>query len=259
MNKARIFRVYNFRHALFDMAAKQLKSKYKGSMLGISWALVTPLLLMAAITFIFTVVFKADLKNFHLFVLSGIFPWVFFSSSLTESMSSVLSQKSIIRQFNIPIEILPLSTVLAHFLNFLIGWIIIYPVFILAKPQIIFLFPALILIIILNLIFACGLGLFFATLNVFFRDLEHLSGVLFMFWFWVTPVFYSLEMIPDKFRWICMLNPMTYFIECYRSILYQAKFPNPLIFFTVFILACFTLFAGYLFFLRFETNFIKKI
>ena len=258
IKKYKAVRVYEFRHTLYRMAAASLKAKYKGSALGISWALATPLLLMAAITFIFTVVFKTDIKNFHLFVLSGIFPWVFFSSSLTESMSSVLNNRGILRQFNIPIEILPLSTILAHFMNFLIGWIIIYPVFIFTKPHIVLLAPVLIFIIFLYFIFVCGLGLFFSTINVFFRDLEHLSGVLFMFWFWGTPVFYSLDMLPDKFRWVCMLNPLTYFIESFRSILYEAKLPNQFTLTALIALSFIALLAGYLVFLRFEKYFIKK-
>jgi lipopolysaccharide transport system permease protein len=259
MIKQKIKNIYSFRYALWNMATKKLKAKYKGSILGIAWALVSPLLLMVVITFVFTVVFKTEIKNFHLFVLSGIFPWVFFSSASTEAISAILGQRSIIRQFNIPIEILPLSSVLSNFFNFLIGWVIIYPVFILVNLQVIPLSLLLFLTVFINLIFVCGIGLIFSALNVFFRDLEHLSGVLFMFWFWVTPVFYSLNMVPDSFRWICMLNPMTYFVEIYRSILFAAKPPDLFMFSLVSIIAFATLLIGYYIFIRLEKYFIKKI
>jgi ABC-2 type transport system permease protein len=241
------------------MAIKQLKAKYSGSILGISWAIINPLLIMSAITFVFSAVFKIEIKSFPLFALAGIFPWMFFSSALPEATSSILSQQNILRQFNLPREVLPLSSTLSNFLNFLIGWLIIYPLFLFFNPEIISLLPLLIIVLFLNLIFVCGLGLTLSLLNVFFRDISHLLGVLLMFWFWVTPIFYSVNMIPVSFRWVCSFNPMVPYVVYYREVLFRDNVPNLSIFIGVFVWAIFSLILGLLFFSRLESKLLKRI
>lgn len=241
------------------MSIKQLKAKYAGSILGISWAIVNPLLIMSAITFVFTHVFKIEVKDFPLFVLSGILPWMFFSSALTEAASSILNQQNILHQFNLPREILPLSSILSNFLNFLIGWVFIYPLFCFFNPKIISFFPLLIIILLFNLIFISGLGFLLSVLNVFFRDIGQLLGVLLMFWFWVTPVFYSLDMIPEKFRWICNLNPMASYIVFYQDIVFMGRIPSFSISMGIIFWALISFILGLWVFLRLESKILKRI
>lgn len=251
--------IYFHRHTLWDMSIKQLKAKYAGSVLGISWAVITPLLIMLVVTFIFTAVFKVDMNNFHLFVLSGIFPWLFFSNSLSEAASSIVSQQGILHQFNIPRELIPLSSVLSNFLNFLIGWLIFYPLFLFFNPKIILMLPFLIVILILNLIFLCGLSFFLSILNVFYRDISQLLGVLLMFLVWVTPIFYSIDMIPVKFRWICNINPMTAYMVYYREVIFMGTIPSCSIFINTFLWASISLVVGWWFFSCQEFKLLKRV
>jgi len=223
--KQRIKRLFGYRHNLWSMAVSQLKAKYANSLLGISWAIVNPLLIALAITVVFTVVFKVEIENFSLFVLAGIFPWMFFSNAIFEATMSLVSQKNLLQQFNIPREAIPLSSVLANFLNFLIGWAIVLPLFLIFNQKIISLLPLLLIVILLNFVFICGLGVLFSVINVFFRDLGHLLAVLLLFWFWATPIFYSLEMIPQEFRWLTYCNPMMPFVASYREILFAGRIP----------------------------------
>jgi len=259
MLKKRIKKIYFYRHTLWNMAVAQLKAKYAGSILGIFWAIINPLLIMLAISFVFTGVFKIEIKNFPLFALSGIFPWMFFSGALSEAAFSILNQQNVLRQFNLPQEILPLSSILSNFLNFLIGWLVIYPLFLFFNPKIILFLPLLIVVLILNLLFVCGLGLIFSALNVFFRDIGCLLGVLFMFWFWITPVFYSIDMVPIKFHWIYNLNPMTPYIVYYREVVFNARVVSTLIFAGVFFWACVSLISGLLVFSFYESKLLKQI
>lgn len=259
MFRETIEKIYLYRYTLWDMSLKQLKAKYSGSILGISWAIINPLLIMSTVTFVFTIIFKTEIKNFSLFVLSGIFPWMFFSNALSEATLSLLNQQSILHQFNLPREILPLSSILSNFLNFLIGWVIIYPLFLFFNPKIISLLPLLIAVLLLNLFFVCGLGLALSVLNIFFRDFGHLLGVLLMFWFWVTPVFYSLDMIPARFRWVCSFNPMTPYVICYREVIFSGYVPNSLVFLGSFLWAGFSLILGLLIFSHFEPKLLKQI
>jgi len=119
------------------MSVKQFKVKYSGSMLGIWWAIIIPLILAASINFVFTYVFKIGIGNFTLFVLSGIIPWLFFSNTVFEVTNSFIANSSVLRQAVLPPEIIPISCVVANSLSFLIGFIVLLPIFIFSKPVVI--------------------------------------------------------------------------------------------------------------------------
>jgi len=214
---------------------------------------------MLAITFVFTIIFKTGIRNFPLFVLSGILPWMFFSNALSEVTMSFLNQQNILRQFNLPREIIPLTSILSNFLSFLIGWFIIYPLFLFFNPKIITLLPILIVVFLLNLFFVFGLGLILSIANVFIRDIAQLLNVLLMLWFWLTPVFYSVDMVPAKFRWICNLNPMTPYIVYYREVVFTGSIPSLPVFIAAFLWAVLSLILGLLVFPRYEYKVLKQI
>ena len=241
------------------MALAQLKAKYVGSILGIAWAVINPLLIASVITFVFSHIFRIEIKNFSLFVLSGIFPWMFFSCALSEATFSILNQQSILHQFNVPREVLPLASVLSNFLNFLIGWVVILPLFLFFKPEIILFLPLLVFVLLLILVFTCGLSLIFSVLNVFLRDLGNLLGVLLMFWLWVTPVFYSIEMIPRRFQWVTRFNPLTPYIVSCRAVLVEGRVPSFLLWTQILLWAFVSLMMGLLIFSRLESRILKRI
>jgi len=257
MSKEKVRNLYLNRRILWDMACKQLKARYAGSMLGVWLAVINPLLLMLAITFVFTVILKLEIKNFPLFALSGIFPWMFFSSALFEATFVFLNQHNVLRQFSLPREILPLSSVLVNFLNFLIGWCVVYPLFCLFNPRILFFLPLLIAVILLQFFLVCGLALIFSVANVFFRDLGNILAILLMFWFWVTPVFYSLEMIPEHLRLFFNINPLASYIVYYRDIIFRASLPGFSVILSVFFWAFLSLMAGFWVFWRYESKILK--
>ncbi|NQT89927.1 MAG: ABC transporter permease [Candidatus Omnitrophica bacterium] len=259
MLSIKISNIYAYRHTIWDTAIKQLNSRYAGSIMGIWLAIVNPLLIMLAVTFVFQVIFKVAIQRFFLFALAGIFPWLFFSNALFEGAFSILGQRSVLHQFSIPREIIPLSSVLSNFLNFLIGWCIVLPLFIIFNPGLILLIPLLVIVLLLNLIFTIGLVLSLSVLNVFFRDIGHIMGVLLMFWFWITPVFYTVDMVPAGFRWISYLNPMTPYITYYREVLFNAAIPSLPVFLGVFLWALVSLISGILIFWRLEPTLLKRM
>jgi len=164
----------------------------------------------------------------------------------------------LLNQFTIPVEVLPISSVLANFINFLFGLVAMLPVFIFFNIQVLPFLLLLPLALFLHLIFTIGLSLFLSSLNVNFRDVTHLLGVGLMFWFWLTPIFYSLDMVPEPFRWLCRLNPLTYYIIIYRDILFEARISNLSVIAIAFLLAIVMLFIGYIFFIKFEPSFTKR-
>lgn len=254
-----IKRFYTFRHILWDMTLRQLKAKYAGSILGMWWSVITPLLLALSITFVFTKVFKIETPNYTLFVLAGIIPWFFFTTALTEATSSFIINSAILKQGLFPREFIPISSILANLLNFLIGFIFLLPLFIILNLKVIRLLPFLLPIIILHSLFIFGLGLLFSIVNVFSRDLYYFLSVGFMVWFWITPVFYSLDMLAFPFRWICLINPMSYYVILYQNILFYAKLPSLSISSITLLISLFTFIIGYIIFIRKEPLLLKKI
>jgi len=116
--KERLKRIYDYRQVLLTMAIKELKVKYVNSIFGICWMVINPILIVLSITFVFVVIFQTKIDNFPFFVLTGIFPWMFFSNSLSEATFSILSKRPILRQYNLPLEIIPMSVILSNFLSF---------------------------------------------------------------------------------------------------------------------------------------------
>ena len=247
------------RHTLWQMATAQLRSRYAGSVLGIFWAVATPLLIMGAITFVFTVVFRADIKDFPLLVLSGMMPWMFFSNTLSEACGSILGQQSLLRQFKLPVAVLPLGSVLANFLNFLVGWAVIYPLFVFFNPKILVLAPLLVFILACQLFLVSGFALALSVLNVFFRDVGHVLGVMLMFWFWVTPVFYTLDMVPAQFLWVYQVNPVTPFIVFYQDIIFSGQIPSGILFIQVILWTMAVFVSGIVVFMAMEPQIVKKL
>jgi len=252
-------KIYFYRNILKELTLKNLKIKYSGSMLGIWWAIITPLILAISINFVFNVVFNIGIKNFTLFALSGILPWIFFSNALFETTNSFVINSQILKQAIFPHEFIPLSSILSNFLNFLIGFFALLPLFIVFNHKILLIFPFLFLILLLHLLFLIGLGFLLSVLNVFLRDVSCFLSIVLMIWFWVTPIFYSIDFLKFPYRLVCILNPLTYYIISYQKILFKGE---SLSFSEIFIMLFISLLffiGGYSFFIKKEKLLLKRI
>jgi lipopolysaccharide transport system permease protein len=255
----RLSAIISHRQIIKSMVVKNLRGKYIGSSLGISWAIINPLLIMLAITFIFSQVMKTQIKHFSILVLSALLPWNFFINSIMESTSSLESQATVLKQFLMPKEVIPISIVIANLVNFLFGFIIVIPIFVFFNVGIIKYILLLPLVILLHFLFTLGISLAFSIINVYFKDLSQLLNTMAMFFFWLTPVFYTLEMIPWPYRWLVLINPSTCFVDIYRSLLFTG---NPGNFWMWLLAALFTLVSlvcGYLLFINQENDVLKCI
>lgn len=257
--RQRIQNLFFHKSILWEMSIKRFKMKYSGSMLGVWWAVITPLILAVSINFIFTNVFKVGIENFTLFVLSGIVPWLLFANAINEATESFIVNFSVLRQAIFPREFVPIASIISNFLSFLIGLLILLPFFIISNPKVFSVLPFLLIVLFLYLFFLIGLAMIFSSLNVFFRDMSHLLAIGLMVWFWVTPIFYSLDMLPTSFRWICLSNPVTYYVVSYRLILFEARPLSFLIILILFFISLMSLIVGYMFFLKNENNLLKRI
>lgn len=209
---------------LRNLVVRDLKVRYRGSVLGFAWALLNPLLMMGVFTLVFQVLAKSDpIERYPFFLLSALVPWLFTQHALTTAMRSVTSNALLIKKVYFPRELLPLSAVLASFINFVLAYVVFWLVAIPFGVGVTRTMLAVPLVMLLHLVFVLGLGLLLAAVNVFFRDTEHIVEVGLLAWFFLTPIFYAMSIVPnntvlglDIHRWVFILNPMATLVTDYR-------------------------------------------
>ena len=221
-NLANLFR---YRGLIQSLVARDLKARYRGSVLGFFWSFFNPLLLLLVYSFVFTVVMPGlhppDLEPFALFMFCGILPWTWFSSSLIESSGSLISGGNLIKKVLFPAEVLPIVSVLANMVHFFFGLpiLIIFLVYYRHPPDPADLiwFPVTVLV---QLVFTTALALILAALTVHFRDLRDILSNLLTLWFFATPIIYSIKSAPGLSKAVLDANPMTHLIVSYQEILF---------------------------------------
>jgi homopolymeric O-antigen transport system permease protein len=216
-----------YRALIQSLVARDLKARYRGSVLGFFWSFVNPLLLLLVYSFVFTVVLPdvhpPELEPFALFMFCGILPWTWFSSSLLEASNVLISGGNLIRKVLFPAEVLPIVTVLAGLVHFCLG-LPILAVFLAYYHVPIVLtdlvwFPVVALI---QLVLTLGLALLLSALTVHFRDIRDLLANLLTLWFFATPIIYALSQAPASVRRFLNLNPFTHLAVAYQEVLFRA-------------------------------------
>lgn len=217
---------YKYKGLLWELVVRDIKIKYKKSVLGLLWSLLNPLLMMIVTYVVFSNLFRFDIQNFPIYLLTGQIFFNFFSESTSVAMGSIMANSSLIRKVYIPKYIFPTSKVLSSLVNLLFSLIAIVLMIVITKVEItwaILLFPLSLLYLFM---FALGVGLLLSAYAVFFRDLTHLYGIMLMVWTYLTPIFYPITIIPEKYRILIKINPMYYFIEHFRQVILYAKVPS---------------------------------
>ena len=231
---AHIGELIRYRSLVMNLVLRDLKVRYRNSVLGFVWSLLNPLLMMIVFTFVFTIIIPSgSIENFPIFLLAGLLPWQFFSNSIGMATRSVVDNAHLIKKVYFPREALPLAGVLSNLVNFLLALIVLFslfPLFRMGVTSWVFFLPVIILI---QSLFTLGLAFVLSSLNVFYRDVQHIMDTLMLIWFFLTPVFYSLEDMQPVLNklsvnlrtLIYILNPMASLIEAYRAVLYQGRAP----------------------------------
>ncbi len=222
--------LFSYRSLLKNLVKRDLKVRYKSSVLGFLWSLLNPFLMMVVFTVVFSRILRFNIPNYPAFLMTGFIPWLYLATSLSQSVQSVLGSRSLLGKVYFPREALPLSTVLSNLVNFLLA-LIPLGIFLLAlgvRPG--WKVLALPGVIGVQALLVAGLALFLSALNVKFRDLGVILEVVLMAWFYLTPVFYSMtqvvEWVPPRFLRLYMLNPMTGLVLAYRWALLGRDLPG---------------------------------
>jgi lipopolysaccharide transport system permease protein len=201
--------IYLYREMLRNLVSKEIRARYKASVLGFLWTFVNPLLTLAVYSFVFSVVMKSGIKNYSMFLFVALLPWNYIAMSITQGTTSLVGNVSLVKKIYFPRAILPLSLVLANMVNYLLGLIILMPA-----------------LAIFHIRFTIALTLIVSAGTVYFRDLEHIIGIFIMLWFFLTPIVYSIDTIPTNLRNLFNFNPASPIIEAYRSIFFYGKWPD---------------------------------
>jgi ABC-2 type transport system permease protein len=219
--------IYDYRQMIFSLVRRDLRGRYKRSVLGFLWTFINPLLQIAIYTMVFSVILKSTVDKYYLFLFVALIPWIFFSSSMTTGAASVISQASMVTKIYFPREVLPIAYVTSSFVNMLYCFIVVFMVVFFAGIKIsIFALLCLPLIMAAEYVMALAIGMTVSALTVYFRDLEHILGLVALAWQFLTPVMYGVDIVPDEVRPIFMLNPMTPIIVAYRDVLFFGRVPE---------------------------------
>lgn len=224
---AKIKELYEYREMVHSLVRKDLRGRYKNSVLGFFWTFINPLCQIIVYTMVFSQIFRMGIDKYYLFLTVVMIPWVFFSTSVSGGAMSVVSQQDLVKKIYFPREVLPISFVTSCFVNMLLSFVVVFGV--IAVSGIGFSFKALIflpVVMLIEYILALGITMITSACNVYFRDLEHIVGVLMMAWIYLTPVMYDISYIPENLRPIFYLNPMTSIALAYRDILYYKQMPE---------------------------------
>lgn len=224
---------------LANLTKKEVKVRYKGSFLGIAWSLITPLLMTAIFTVVFQTFLRIPVHHFPAFFLAGFLIWQFHANSVQSSVGAIVSNGSLIKKVYFPREVLPISLVASQAFHLVIALVVVSPLFFFFRGNIALQLPALAPAVVLLMAFTLGVSMLFAALNVSFRDLQELTQIIFMAWFYGTPIiypFYLVEsvdpggMIGRMLPYIVGLiqvNPMYWFVRLFRSAMYGVPAPPP--------------------------------
>ena len=230
---------------LRNLVIRNLKLEYKNSFLGYLWSLITPLVFLIIFNFVFGLAFDF-IENYSLYVLTGLVFWLFFTNSTNEIIGSLFRNSSIIKSISIPLEIYPLSSLITEFVNLILTFVAFIVLMLFFGFQFSWETILIIPVILIFSLFILGFSTMLSVLNIYFRDVSILWNTINPALFYLTPIAYTLEIVPEKFHWILKLNPLYFFFEGGRDILYSNSVPSLNCWIYMIILASTSMLLGYL-------------
>ncbi len=269
--------LYRHRELLWNMIKKELKVKYKRSVLGFLWSMLNPLIMLVVFSLVFAILAKMEeIPWYAIYLMAGLLPWLFFVNCLMQSVVSVVSNPGLVKKVYFPREILPMATVGANIIHLLLQMLVFF-IFLLVigwhfSPLLVWV-PAILL---LEITFTLGLALILSASNVYLRDVQHFTEVATMAWFWLCPIVYPILLVTNtfpKFMPIYLSNPMTPIVMVWEQIIYNPWHFGPksvnaityqgrlfwIALGGVILLSLFLLVFGYYYFMKKEKEFAEQI
>jgi ABC-type polysaccharide/polyol phosphate export permease len=215
-----------YRELIWALALKDLKVRYKRSVLGFLWALLNPALLMIVLALVFSTIMRMNIQHYAIFLLSVLLPWTFFSQSLAYAVESIVGNGDLIKKVAVPKLVFPVAVVISNLINLLLSIIPLALIILAMRHPFHWTWVYLPVPLLILAIFTLGATFLFATANVYYRDVTHIVQILLQVLFYVTPIIYSADMFPAKYRWAFHLNPLNYLFNGFRLAVYNGQLPR---------------------------------
>jgi lipopolysaccharide transport system permease protein len=244
---------------LYELIRRDMKLRYKRSVLGVAWSLLNPLAQLLVFDFVFRRVLPLGIPNYTVFLFTGLLAWNWFQTSLLTGSGAIVDNRDLVKRPGFPFVVLPVVNVTTNFIHFLLALPVLL-VFILLtgitlSPTILLL-PAILAI---QFLFTTGLVYGVATLQVMMRDTQYLLGILLMLGFYLSPVLYGIETVPEPYRVLYGLNPVAILVTAYRQILLQGELPSASKLLLLSVFAVMLTWAGYRLFQRTSLIFAEEV
>lgn len=252
--------IYAYRDMIASLVRRELRGRYKGSVLGFLWTYINPLCQVVVYSAVFSVIFRVEIDKFYLYLIVGMMPWTFFNTSVQGGATCIRAQADMVKKIYFPREVIPISYVTSAFVNMLFSFLIVFLAVLVSGLG--FCWRGMLflpIIMLFEYLLALGIAFAISAATVYFRDLEQIVSVVMMAWIYVTPIMYTMDYVPERYRFLVLLNPMTPIVEVYHQILYYRMVPTP----NYLLLAGATGFvafaAGFLLFAVLERNFAEEM
>lgn len=266
----RVRTLFSYRELIYNLVLRELKARYKNSVLGFVWSLLNPLAMMLVFTIVFGLLMPNNtIEKYPIFLLCGLLPWNFFAASVLGGTNSIIDNSNLVKKVYFPREALPIANTFSNLVNFLLAFIVLFAVLIVFQSNFspwLWLLPAVIAV---QVCFTLGVVFILSTLNVFYRDTIIIMDVVMLAWFFLTPIFYSVEMLPttmmiagqviDVHRLYYILNPMASIINMYRDLLYWGYRTDLDFFLRTAGTSIAIMIFGYWFFTRYSSRFGEEV
>lgn len=259
MPRLTLHRFIHLRDLLRELVARDMKLRYKRSVLGVAWSLLNPLAHLGVFYFIFGYVLPLNIPNYAMYLLTGVLAWSWFQMSLLAATGSLVDSRDLLQLPNFPPAVLPVVTVSSHLLHFLLALPIFLGLILAGGGRLSPVLLALPMVIAVQFAVTLGLAYVVASLHVTLRDTQYLLGLFLQLLFFLTPVFYEASAIPKQFQWLYRLNPMVALIDAYRAILIRGELPDVGAMGRLGLGALLVLTIGYRVFVRTRCRFFEEI
>jgi ABC-type polysaccharide/polyol phosphate export permease len=257
---ASVLHWFQYRELVRNIVLRDLRLKYRGSVLGFLWSLVNPLVVVAIYTLAFSVILRVRTSHYVLYLVTGLLPWGYFAGSASAATGAIIDSGSLVKSVYFPRAILPVSVVLFNLSQFGMTFAVVLPAVLLVygiapSPPML----AFVLVLLLQTVFTIGVALLLATATAFFRDVRHLLEIALQVMFWLIPIIYEYDLIPPPLRPISFAVPMTPYIMGYRQSLFYEQWPDPAVWALSTAYAALAFFGGLLVFRKYEDRFTELL
>lgn len=258
--------LYNYRQMIAGLVRKELRGRYKGSVLGFLWTFINPLLQLLVYTLVFSVIMRSGIEKYYIFLFVALVPWLYFAASINEGAGCIIANGDMVKKIYFPREVLPISKVIAGFVNMALCFIVVFGVLIFTGFGInltALLFLPIVMLV--EFILCTGMALLVSGLCVYVRDLQYILSIITMAWQFLTPVMYSSDMVTGQLQnhpvlmRIWNLNPTTPMINAYRDILYYKQLPDLKSLLSAVVLGLIVCFIGAIVFRRTQRGFAEEL